>query len=233
LPVAGADQEQVRDRAARRPVDSAADGFPVQRLAAAGLRVLAGAGALGGLVASVLFWVLALRYPLPGDWLRGSLPAAVALQLLFLAALAAWAILMWRRAGQVGALRAPDYPVITCVAVCTRLLGELCAVAIVAVSLGLAVATLAGQPLLAGTVAGWLGGEGNLPAWAVPVVTVSAALLWPLAGLAFAGGVLFAAYLMAEFMTVVLDYVRDMRRIREAVEARRGEEPGSPGMGPP
>lgn len=233
LPDAGAAQGQVRDLAGRRPADSAAGGFPVQRLAAAGLRLFAGAGALGGLGASVLFWVLVLRYPLPGDWLRGSLPAAIALQVLFLGALAAWTILIWRRAGQVGNLRAPDYPVITCVAACVRLLGELCAIAVVAVSLGLAVATLAGQPLLTGTVAGWPGAEGNLPAWAIPVVTVSAALLWPLAGLAFAGGFLFAAYLLAEFMTVMLDYVRDVRRIREAVEAGRGKEPGSPGKGPP
>jgi hypothetical protein len=204
----------------------------VQRLAAAGLRVFAAAGVLGGLVASVLFWLLALRYPLAGDWLPGSLLAAVVLQFLFLATLAAWAVLIWRRAGQVGALRPPDYPAITCVAACTRLLGELLALVTLAASLGVAVATLAGQPVLADMAVAWLGGEEALPAWAVPAATLLAALLWPLAGLAFAGAVLFAAYLAAELMILMLDYVRDVRRIREAAEAGPKREAGSSGDGP-
>jgi shikimate kinase len=57
-------------------------------------------------------------------------------------------------------------------------------------------------------------------------------LLWPLAGLAFAGAVLFAAYLAAELMILMLDYVRDVRRIREAAEAGPKREAGSSGDGP-
>jgi hypothetical protein len=232
-PQAGrAEGRRLADITGLQPGAAGAD-LAVQGLAAVGLRVLAAAGVLGGLAASVLFWILASRYALPWDWLRGSLAAAIALQVLFLAALAAWAVLTWRRARQIGALRPPDYPVITCVAACTRLLGELCAVAILAASLGLAVATLAGQPFLAAMVGDWLGGAGALPPWAIPTLTLLSALLWPLAGLAFAGGFVFAAYLVAELMSVMLDYVRDVRRIREAAEAARDKEPGSPNSAAP
>lgn len=210
----------------------AGEDLSLQGLAAAGLKTLALAVVLGGLAGSVLFWLLLFRSAGPVHWLRDALAAGIVLQILFLAMLAIWAALAWRRAGSIAALDPPDYPAITCIAACTRLFGELGAVAVLGVSLGLAVATLAGEPLLAGTVTGWLGEQAGLPAWALPVLTAMAALLWPLAGLAFAGGVLFAAYLAAELMTLMLDYVRDVRRIREAAEAGPAQEPASPANPP-
>lgn len=217
------------DQANPVQADPAGADLAVQRLAASGLRVFAVTVVLAGLAASVLFWLVVFRSPGPLHWLRDALAAGIALQLLFLATLAAWAVLVWRRAARIGALDAPDYPVVSCVAACIRLLGELGAVAVLAVSLGLAVATLAGQPLVAGPIADWLGGEGALPPWAVPALTLMLALVWPLAGGVFAGGILFAAYLAAELMSLMLDYVRDVRRIREAAESAPEKEPRSSG----
>lgn len=189
--------------------------LPLQRLAGWGLRGIAVLTGLGGLLTSVTLWTLAQETP-QVPWPVASL---VLLQALFAVAVLAWVVLLWRRARALGALETRDYPAITCVVVCTRLVGELLAIAFVLLALALSVISLTAVEPFAGTAVAAFGLEAELvePAsWGLAILT---AILWPLAGL-FAGGlVLFAAYLFADAMTAMLEYVRDVRRIRETLSS--------------
>lgn len=200
--------------------------IPVQRLAAWGLRGLAVLLGLGGLLASAAFWSLAHEVEGLAGWVRASLPSAIALQLLLVGAVAGWLLLLERRAAMIGALRVDDYPTISCVAACTRLLGELLATGMLCASLALAVLTLADAAPFAQLMLERLGPDGEGAVTASWVLNGLAALMWPMLGLFAAGLVLFGAYLVAEGLGLMLDYVRDIRRIRESLE--RGEGPGAP-----
>lgn len=190
--------------------------LPLQRLAAWGLRGFAFLTALGGLLASVAFWVLALETPeVPWPTL-----ALVLLQGLFAIAVVAWTALLWRRGRALGALETRDYPAITCVVVCTRLIGEVLAIGFVLSSLALAVISLASVEPLASNAVAALDLDGELIEPASWTLAVLLAILWPLAGLFAAGMALLGAYLFADAMTAMLEYVRDVRRIRETLASR-------------
>ena len=195
-----------------------ANALPIQRLAAWGLRGIACLTAVGGVVASVGLWALA-RETQQVPWPVASL---VLLQILFAAAVVAWVTLLWLRARGLGRLLPRDYPAITCVAICTRLTGELLATAFVLLSLALSVVSLTLVDPLSGSVVTAFGieaGRVEPASWALAIAT---AILWPVAGLFAAGMVLFGAYLFAEALTAMLEYVRDVRRIREALSPSTG-----------
>ncbi|WP_018948738.1 hypothetical protein [Thioalkalivibrio sp. ALMg11] len=194
--------------------------LPLQRLAGWGLRGIAVLTGLGGLLASVAFWALAqetLEVPSP-------IASLVLLQILFAVAVVAWVALLWHRARALGALETRDYPAITCVVVGMRLIGELLAVGFVLFSLALSVISLTAiEPFAVAAVATFaLETELVEPAsWALAIL---AAILWPLAGLFAAGFALFGAYLFADAMTAMLEYVRDVRRIRKTLSSRPHSE---------
>lgn len=195
------------------------DHIPVQRLAAWGMRAAAVLVLLGGLLASAGFWGLLRELSDGAPPPSGTLTALALLQALFLAAVAGWTGLLWRRARGLAGLVTADYPAITCFALCMRLAGELAALLCVLASLGFSVATLAwGEPLAAPLTAR-LGADPALAGVATAALTGAAALAWPAAGLLLAGLILFGGYLFAEGLTVMLDYARDVRRIRERLEA--------------
>lgn len=199
--------------------------LPIQRLAGWGLRGIAILAALGGLLGSVVFWALA-RATQELPW---PLVSLVLLQILFAAAVVAWVALLWLRARQMGRLRSRDYPAITCVAACTRLMGELLAVVFVLFSLALSVVSLTAVEPFAGTVMTALDLEAELVepvGWALAIAT---AIMWPVVGLFAAGMVLFGAYLFAEALAAMLEYVRDVRRIREALSRGTGARAGNSG----
>ncbi|MBS3800365.1 MAG: hypothetical protein KGY40_05185 [Thioalkalivibrio sp.] len=207
--------------------------LPIQHLAAWGLRGVALLTALAGILASITFWALAWQTP---EW-SWPLTALVLLQILFAAALVTWVVLLWQRARLIGTLRARDYPAITCVALCMRLMGELLATGFVWFSLALSVTSLTTVDPFASSVVMALDLEAELVEPATWVLAGTVALAWPLGGL-FAGAmILFAAYLFAEALTAMLEYIRDIRRIREALstqternaEDSRRAAPGSDG----
>lgn len=194
-------------------VDSTAGALPLQRVAGWGLRGIAGLIGLAGLLASGAFWVLA--------WETQQVPwpiiSLVLLQILFAAALVAWVALLWQRARTLGALETRDYPAITCVVICIRLFGELLAIGFLAFSLALSVISLTAVEPFAGAAVAEFAPEAE---WIEPAglaLAILAAILWPIAGLFAAGMVLFLAYLFADAMTAMLEYVRDVRRIRETL----------------
>ncbi|WP_024326335.1 hypothetical protein [Thioalkalivibrio sp. AKL19] len=187
--------------------------LPLQRLAGWGLRGFAILTGLAGLLASGAFWTLAQEtWQLP--WPTISL---VVLQILFAIAILAWAGLLWRRAQVLGALETRDYPAITCVVVCIRLMGELLAIGFVLFSLAFAVLSLTTVEPLASNAVVALGLNADRIEPAGWMLAVLLAALWPLAGLFAAGMALFGTYLFADAMTAMLEYVRDVRRIRETL----------------
>ncbi len=195
--------------------------LPLQRLAGWALRGIAALTGLGGLLASLAFWMLAQETPeLP--WPHVSL---ILLQILFGIAVVAWVALLWRRARALGALDTRDYPAITCVVVCMRLAGELLATGVALFALALSVISLTAAEPFAGAAVAAFGLEAEQVeaiGWALAVL---AALLWPLAGLFAAGMILFGAYLFADAMMAMLEYVRDLRRIRETLASTSGRDP--------
>ncbi len=190
--------------------------LPLQRLAGWGLRGFSILTGLAGLLASGAFWALAQETrQLP--WPTISL---VVLQILFAIAIVAWAGLLWRRARALGALETRDYPAITCVVVCVRLIGEVLAIGFVLSSLALAVISLASVDPLASNAVAVLNLDSDLAEPASWTLAVLLAILWPLAGLFAAAMALFGAYLFADAMSAMLEYVRDVRRIRETLASR-------------
>jgi len=191
----------------------------IQRLATWGLRGVAALTVLGGVLASAAFWVLVWRTWSTAPWPTESLVASALLQVLFAIAVVVWAVLLWRRARMMAALVARDYPAITCFAVCMRLAGELAAILCVLFSLALSVASLTWADLFVGEVLARLQLQRDLLGPASYAMAGGLALMWPAAGLFAAGLMLFGAYLFAEALTAMLEYVRDVRRIRERLAA--------------
>jgi xanthosine utilization system XapX-like protein len=189
--------------------------IPIQRLAAAGLRVLAVMILVGGLLVSAIYWVVEWQTP-PLPW---PLAAVILLQILFAGAIVSWFWLLWRRAGMLGNLVAHDYPVMTCTALCARLLGELIAILFVLSSLAFSIASLVAADLAAETALAWLDLRADIVEPTTYGLAVVTALLWPIAGLAAGGFVLFGAYLFAEVLVAKLEFWRDIRRIREQLQS--------------
>lgn len=189
--------------------------IPIERFAAAGLRVLAVMILVGGVLISAIYWVVEWQTP-PLPW---PLAAVILLQVLFGVAIAAWVWLLWRRARMLRRLVAKDYPVMSCTAACVRLLGELIAILFVLGSLAFSILSLAAADLAAETALAWLDLRASIvepTAYGLAAVT---ALLWPIAGLAAGGFVLFGTYLVAEILIAKLEFWRDIRRIREQLES--------------
>jgi hypothetical protein len=182
--------------------------IPIQRFAAAGLRVLAVMILVGGILVSAIYWVVEWqtpRFPWP-------LAAVIPLKILFAITIASWFWLLWRRAGMLGNLVAQDYPVMTCMATCMRLLGELIAILFVLSSLAFAILSLVAADLAAATALSWFDLSWfDLRADIVEPTTYGlaavTALLWPIAGLAAGGFVLFGAYLFAEVLIAKLEFL--------------------------
>ena len=173
--------------------------IPIERFAAAGLRVLAVMILLGGVLISAVYWVVEWQTP-PLPW---PLAAVILLQILFAVAIAAWVWLIWRRASMLRILVAKDYPVMSCTAACVRLLGELTAILFVLGSLAFSISSLAAADLAAETALAWLDLRASIvepTAYGLAAVT---ALLWPIAGLAAGGFVLFGTYLVAEILRIM------------------------------
>ena len=189
--------------------------IPIQRLAAAGFRVLAGMIVVGGLLVSAIYWIVDWQTP-PLPW---PLAAVILLQILFAVAIASWFWLLWRRAGMLGTLVAQDYPVLTCTALCARLLGELIAILFVISSLAFSIASLVAADPAAEAALNWLELRADIVEPATYGLAVVTALLWPIAGLAAGGFVLFGAYLFAEVLIAKLEFWRDIRRIREQLQS--------------
>lgn len=187
----------------------------IQLLAAWGLRGIASLTALGGALASAAFWALLWRTWPAVPWPASSLVGAIVLQILFAVAVAVWAVLLWRRSRIMARLIAPDYPAITCFAVFMRLAGELMAIACVLFSLALSVWSLTWADVLVDAVVARLELQTALVGPATSVLAAGLALMWPAAGLFMGGLILFGAYLFAEALSAMLEYVRDVRRIRE------------------
>ncbi len=189
--------------------------IPIERFAAAGLRMLAVMVLVGGILASVIYWVV--------DWVTPPLPwplaAVVLLQILFGVAVASWVWLIWRRASMLRKLVAKDYPVMTCTAVCVRLLGELIAILFVLGSLAFSISSVVAADLTAEIVLRWLDLQANIVEPVTYGLAAITALLWPIAGLAAGGFVLFGTYLFAEVLIAKLEFWRDLRRIREQLES--------------
>ena len=190
--------------------------IPIQRLAAAGLRVLAVMILVGGVLVSAIYWIVEWQTP-PLPW---PLAAVVLLQILFAVAIASWFWLLWRRAGMLRNLVAHDYPVMTCTALCARLLGELIAILFVLSSLAFSISSLVAADLAAATALTWLDLRADIVEPATYGLAAVTALLWPFAGLAAGGFVLFGAYLFAEVLIAKLEFWRDIRRIRERLQSR-------------
>lgn len=193
----------------------------IQRLAAWGLRGVAVLTLLGAAFAAVAFWTLAARIWPTAAWPAATLTGFVLLSLLFAAAVGAWSVLLWRRARAMAGLITPDYPAITCFAVCLRLAGELMAILSVLFSLALSVSSLSWAGPLVDAVLTTLGTETATTREVTYAVAAGLALLWPAAGLFAAAFFLFGFYLFAEGLTAMLEYVRDVRRIRERLEGAR------------
>jgi hypothetical protein len=189
--------------------------IPIQRLAAAGLRALALMIVVGGILLSAIYWIVEWQTP-PLPW---PLAAVVLLQILFAVAIASWFWLLWRRARVLGTLVAQDYPVMTCTALCTRLLGELIAILFVLGSLAFSIASLFAADLAAETALAWLDLRAEIVEPTTYGLAAVTALLWPVAGLAAGGFVLFGAYLFAEVLIAKVEYWRDIRRIREQLQS--------------
>ncbi len=189
--------------------------IPIQRLAGAGLRVLAVMILVGGVLISATYWVIDWQTP-PLPW---PLAAVILLQILFAVAIASWFWLLWRRAGMLGTLVAHDYPVLTCTALCARLLGELIAILFVLSSLAFSIASLVAADPAAEAALTWLDLRAGVVEPATYGLAVVTALLWPIAGLAAGGFVLFGAYLFAEVLIAKLEFWRDIRRIREQLQS--------------
>lgn len=189
--------------------------IPIQRLAAAGLRALAVMIVVGGILVSAIYWIVEWQTP-PLPW---PLAAVVLLQILFAVAIASWFWLLWRRARVLGTLVAQDYPVMTCTALCTRLLGELIAILFVLGSLAFSIASLFAADLAAETALAWLDLRAEIVEPTTYGLAAVTALLWPVAGLAAGGFVLFGAYLFAEVLIAKVEYWRDIRRIREQLQS--------------
>jgi len=189
--------------------------IPIQRLAAAGLRVLALMILVGGILLSAIYWIVEWQTP-PLPW---PIAAVVLLQILFAVAIAAWFWLLWRRAGVLRSLVAHDYPVMTCTALCTRLLGELVAILFVLGSMAFSIASLFAADLAAETTLAWLDLRADIVEPTTYGLAAVTALLWPIAGLAAGGFVLFGAYLFAEVLIAKVEYWRDIRRIREQLQS--------------
>jgi hypothetical protein len=189
--------------------------IPIQRIAAAGLRALALMGLVGGILVAAIYWIVEWQTP-PLPW---PMAAVVLLQILFAVAIAAWFWLLWRRAGVLGSLAAHDYPVMTCTALCTRLLGELIAILFVLGSLAFSIASLFAADLAAETALAWLDLRADIVEPTTYGLAAVTALLWPIAGLAAGGFVLFGAYLFAEVLIAKVEYWRDIRRIRERLQS--------------
>ena len=189
--------------------------IPIQRLAAAGLRALALMIVVGGLLVSAIYWIVEWQTP-PLPW---PLAAVVLLQILFAVAIASWFWLLWRRARVLGTLVGRDYPAMTCTALCTRLLGELIAILFVLGSLAFSITTLFAADLAAETALAWLDLRAEIVEPTTYGLAMVTALLWPIAGLAAGGFVLFGAYLFAEVLIAKVEYWRDIRRIREQLES--------------
>lgn len=201
--------------------------IPIQRIAAAGLRVLALMILVGGILLSAIYWIVEWQMP-PLPW---PIAAVVLLQILFALAIASWFWLLWRRAGVLETLVARDYPVMTCTALCARLLGELIAILFVLGSMAFSIGSLFAADLAAETALAWLDLRADIVEPATYGLAAVTALLWPLAGLAAGGFVLFGAYLFAEVLIAKLEYWRDIRRIREqlrsGVPIANGKDAGS------
>lgn len=189
--------------------------IPIQRLAATGLRVLAVMILVGGVLVSAIYWVVEWQTP-PLPW---PVAAVILLQILFAMTIASWFWLLWRRAGVLGNLVARDYPVMTCTALCMRLLGELIAILFVLSSLAFSIASLVAADPAAETALNWLDLRADIVEPATYGLAVVTALLWPIAGLAAGGFVIFGAYLFAEVLVAKLEFWRDIRRIREQLES--------------
>lgn len=199
--------------------------IPIQRFAAAGLRVLAVMTVVGGVLFSAIYWVVEWQTP-PLPW---PLTAVILLQILLAVAIACWSWLLWRRAGILGNLTVHDYPVLTCTAVCSRLLGELLAILFVFSSLAFSIGSLVAADLAAETALTWLSLRADIVEPVAYGLAVATAMLWPIAGLAAGGLILFFAYLFAEVIIAKLEFWRDIRRIREQVQSglprSEGEDP--------
>ena len=189
--------------------------IPIQRLAAAGLRVLAIMILVGGILVSAIYWIVEWQTP-PLPW---PVAAVILLQILFAAAIASWFWLLWHRAGVLGTLVARDYPVVTCTALCTRLLGEMIAILFVLGSLVFSIGSLFAADLAAATALAWLDLRADIVEPTTYGLAAITALLWPIAGLVAGGFVLFGAYLFAEVLIAKLEYWRDIRRIREQLQS--------------
>jgi hypothetical protein len=105
-----------------------------------------------------------------------------------------------------------------------RLLGELIAILFVLSSLAFAILSLVAADLAAATALSWFDLSWfDLRADIVEPTTYGlaavTALLWPIAGLAAGGFVLFGAYLFAEVLIAKLEFWRDIRRIREQLQS--------------
>ncbi|MFO8152579.1 hypothetical protein [Thioalkalivibrio sp.] len=188
---------------------------PIQRLASAGLRVIAVMVLVAGALVSAIYWVVEWQTP-PLPW---PLAAVILLQILFAIAIALWFWLLWRRADMLRALVAHDYPAMTCTAVCTRLLGELIAVLFVLGSLAFSISSLVAADLAAEAALTWLDLRANIVEPTAYGLAVVIAVSWPVAGLMAGGFVLFGAYLFAEVLIAKLEYWRDIRRIREQLQS--------------
>jgi hypothetical protein len=189
--------------------------IPIQRLAAAGLRALAVMILVGGMLTSAIYWVIDWQTP-PLPW---PLAAVILLQILFAVAIASWFWLLWRRAGMLGTLVAHDYPAMTCTALCARLLGELIAILFVLSSLAFSISSLVAADLAAEAALTRLDLRADIVEPMTYGLAAVTALLWPIAGLAAGGFVLFGAYLFAEVLIAKLEFWRDIRRIREQLQA--------------
>lgn len=189
--------------------------IPIQRLAAAGLRALALMILVGGILVSAIYWIVEWQTP-PLPW---PIAAVVLLQILFAAAIASWFWLLWRRAGALESLVAHDYPVMTCTALCTRLLGELIAILFVLGSLAFSISSLFAADLAAEAALAWLDLRADIVEPTTYGLAAVTALMWPIAGLAAGGFVLFGAYLFAEVLIAKVEYWRDIRRIRERLQS--------------
>ncbi|MCA1790132.1 MAG: hypothetical protein LC667_09825, partial [Thioalkalivibrio sp.] len=119
----------------------------------------------------------------------------------------------------LGSLVAHDYPVMTCTAACTRLLGELIAILFVLSSLAFSISSLVAADLAAESALTWLDLRADVVEPTTYGLAAVTALLWPIAGLAAGGFILFGAYLFAEVLIAKLEFWRDIRRIREQLES--------------
>lgn len=189
--------------------------IPIQRFAAGGLRLLAVMTVVSGALFSAIYWVVEWQTP-PLPW---PLTAVILLQILLAVAVACWSWLLWGRAGILGNLTVHDYPVLTCTAVCSRLLGELIAIMFVFSSLAFSIGSLVAADLAAETALTWLSMRADIVEPVAYGLAVATAMLWPIAGLAAGGLVLFFAYLFAEVIIAKLEFWRDIRRIREQAQS--------------